>query len=299
MRESGRLRIAIQKSGRLAEKSVGLFSKCGLDFDFRKDRLLHECKEFPIDLMLVRDDDIPEYVADGVCDLGVVGENVIRERLLAAPKGDKVTAIGTAMLMGFGTCRLSIAVPEGTSFSGPKDLEGKRIATSYPNCLSQYLAQNGVTARIVELSGSVEIATSLKIADAICDLVSTGGTLRSNGLREVQVMFESQAALIRNAKPFSPVMASDYERLLQRMRGVLQATQSKYIMMNAPREALERIRKIIPGMEEPSVMPLGMDGSRIAIHAVARENIFWETIESLKSVGASSILVLPIEKVIA
>jgi ATP phosphoribosyltransferase len=298
MRDTGRLRIAIQKSGRLAEKSVALFAKCGLDFDFRKDRLLHECKEFPIDLMLVRDDDIPEYVADGVCDLGVVGENVIRERLLAAP-GAKGTAIETVMKLGFGSCRLSIAVPEQVTFGGPADLAGKRIATSYPNCLGEYLAGHRIEAKIVELSGSVEIGPSLGIADAICDLVSTGGTLRSNGLKEAQVMFESQAALIRTARPFAPAMASDFERLLKRMDGVLKAAQAKYIMMNAPRSALDRICKIIPGMEEPSVMPLGTDGERIAIHAVARENIFWETIESLKAVGASSILVLPIEKVIA
>ena len=203
------------------------------------------------------------------------------------------------MRLGFGSCRLSLAMPEGAAFAGPADLAGKRIATSYPNCLTEYLAQHGVEAKIVELSGAVEIAPSLKIADAICDLVSTGGTLRSNGLKEVQVMYESQAALIRCSKPFSPAVASDFERLLKRFDGVLKAAQAKYIMMNAPREALDRIRKIIPGMEEPSVMPLGLDGARIAIHAVARENIFWETIESLKSVGASSILVLPIEKVIA
>lgn len=298
MRDNNRLRIAIQKSGRLSEKSIALFSKCGLDFDFRKDRLLHECKEFPIDLMLVRDDDIPEYVADGVCDLGIVGENVIRERLLAVPN-EKTQAIANVMKLGFGGCRLSIAVLEGAVFNGPKDLAGKRIATSYPSCLTEYLTQHGVEAKIVVLSGAVEIAPSLKIADAICDLVSTGGTLRSNGLKEVQVMYESQAALIRNSRPFEPAMASDFARFLQRMDGVLKAAQAKYIMMNAPREALDRIRKIIPGMEEPSVMPLGLDGARIAIHAVARENIFWETIESLKAVGASSILVLPIEKVIA
>jgi ATP phosphoribosyltransferase len=298
MRDNTRLRIAIQKSGRLSEKSIALFSKCGLDFDFRKDRLLHECKEFPIDLMLVRDDDIPEYVADGVCDLGIVGENVIRERLLAVPT-EKTQAVESVMKLGFGGCRLSIAMPEGAQFNGAKDLAGLRIATSYPSCLTEYLAKNGVEAKIVVLSGAVEIAPSLKIADAICDLVSTGGTLRSNGLKEVQVMYESQAALIRNSRPFAPAMASDFERFLQRMDGVLKAAQAKYIMMNAPREALDRIRKIIPGMEEPSVMPLGLDGARIAIHAVARENIFWETIESLKAVGASSILVLPIEKVIA
>lgn len=298
MRDTGRLRIAIQKSGRLAEKSVALFSKCGLDFDLRKDRLLHECKDFPIDLMLVRDDDIPEYVADGVCDLGVVGENLIRERVGAAP-GSKGTSIKTVMRLGFGTCRLSIAVPEGATFGSPKDLAGLRIATSYPNCLTAYLKQHDINAQIVELSGSVEIAPSLRIADAVCDLVSTGGTLRSNGLKESHVLFESQAALIRTSRPFAPAMASDFERFLKRIDGVLRAAQAKYVMMNAPRDALDRIRRIIPGMEEPSVMPLGLDGLRVAIHAVARENIFWETIESLKGVGASSILVLPIEKVIA
>ncbi len=297
MRELNRLRIAIQKSGRLAEKSISLFSKCGLDFDLRRDRLLHECKEFPIDLMLVRDDDIPEYVADGVCDLGVVGENVIRERLpVSELDGDKRVAVVSSL--GFGACRLSLALPEMSPVVEVKDLAGKRIATSYPNCLKNYLSDYGIEAHIVELSGSVEIAPSLNIADAVCDLVSTGGTLKSNGLKEFKTLFESQAVLIRTDRPMSATMELDLARLMQRISGVQKAAQSKYIMMNAPREALDQIRRIIPGMEAPSVIPIGTDGVKIAIHAVARENIFWETIENLKGVGASSILVLPIEKVI-
>ncbi len=285
-----RLRIAIQKSGRLAEKSVALFMKCGLDFDLRKDRLLYQCQDFPIDLMLVRDDDIPEYVADGVCELGVVGENVLLER------GSKVETITK---LGFGSCKLSLAIPEHETYLGPQSLQGKRIATTYPNCLKRYLAGIGVSAQIVELSGSVEIAPGLKIADLVCDLVSTGGTLRSNGLKEVQTLFTSQALLVRNPRPLEPALARDMLRLLQRVEGVLQAVQSKYIMMNAPRSALAQIQAIIPGMEEPSIIPLGEKGEKIAIHAVARENVFWETIEKLKEVGASSILVMPIEKVIA
>ncbi len=298
MRENERLRIAIQKSGRLSERSLSLFKKCGLDFDLEsgKDRLFHQCLDFPIDLMLVRDDDIPKYVADGICDLGVVGENVLAE----GPSEFQVLH-----RLGFGQCRLSLAVPEGREFKGVRDLAGKRIATSYPSCLKKYLTRHEMDAHIVILSGSVEIAPKLGIADAVCDLVSTGGTLKSNGLKEVDTLFESQAVLIRASSMAATPFRTDFEknkdinRLLQRIKGVLQAAQSKYIMMNAPSEALSQICKIIPGMEEPSVMPLGLDGRRVAIHAVAREAIFWETIERLKEVGASSILVLPIEKVIS
>ncbi len=293
-----RLKIAIQKSGRLAEKSVALLIKCGLDFDLRKDRLIHECKEFPIDLMLVRDDDIPEYVADGVCHLGIVGENVIHEQYISDPNKHP-HSIQTLIQLGFGKCRLSLAVPEGMTYSSPSDLNALRIATSYPSSLKRFLSQNKIEARIIELSGSVEIAPNLKIADAICDLVSTGVTLKSNGLKEVIPILESQAVIIRTSKDLSPTLSQDLERLKQRIKGVIQASQSKYIMMNAPKTALNQIRKIIPGMEEPSVIPLGLGGERIAIHAVARETLFWETIENLKAVGATSILVLPIEKVVA
>ena len=293
-----RLRLAIQKSGRLTEKSLSLFLKCGIDFDLRKDRLMHECKDFPIDLMLVRDDDIPEYIADGVCHLGIVGENVVEEKHFADPRVS-TPQLSVVRKMGFGTCRLSLALPDETQVNSIQDFQGMRIATSYPNCLQKYLSQHGVTAQIIELNGSVEIAPTLKIADAICDLVSTGGTLRSNGLKEVFKIFESQAVLVRSTSRFSDELDSALSRLMQRVNGVIHASESKYIMMNAPVSALPQIKKIIPGMEEPSIMPLGTNGERIAIHAVARETIFWETIESLKSVGASSILVLPIEKVIA
>lgn len=298
MKDDTRLRIAIQKSGRLAEKSISLFTKCGLDFDLRKDRLLHVSPDFPIDLMLVRDDDIPEYVTDGVCDLGIVGENVIQEKFLSQPGAD-AQRIQTLINLGFGTCRLSIAVPDGFEYESPRSLEGLKIATSYPTCLQKFLLNEGVKAQILELSGSVEIAPSLKIADAICDLVSTGATLQSNGLREVTRIFTSQACLVRTGRVLSPQKMVLVERLIQRINGVLKAGRSKYIMMNALQSSLPRIRAILPGMEEPSVMPLGTDGQRVAVHAVASEDVFWETIENLKAAGASSILVLPIEKVIS
>lgn len=299
MRDNQRLRIAVQKSGRLSEKSLALFSKCGLDFDLRKDRLLHECKDFPIDLMLVRDDDIPAYVADGVCDLGVVGENAVHEHLWAAPQRKSGGSVRTVLPLGFGACHLALAVPEDSAIRELADFAGQRVATSYPNCLMRFMQDQGLEVEIVELAGSVEIAPNLGIADAICDLVSTGGTLRSNGLEEFLTILESQAILIRSDRALTAAMEHDLQRLLQRIQGVLKAARAKYVMMNAPRSALEEIRRVIPGMEDPSVMPLGTDGQKIAIHAVAYEEIFWETIETLQRLGATSILVLPIEKVIA
>lgn len=298
-----RLRVAIQKSGRLSERSIALFSKCGLDFDFRKDRLLQSCNDFPIELMLVRDDDIPEYVVDGVCDLGIVGENVIEEKYLSLPhveaSAGESNAIEVILKLGFGGCRLALAAPDDFKFESVRSLDGLRIATSYPNCLNRYLRANNLKAQIVELSGSVEIAPALKIADLVCDLVSSGATLQSNGLRELTTLYKSQACLVRTGRAIGAEKQILLQRLLQRIEGVLQASRSKYIMMNAPLSALGAIQRIIPGMEEPSVIPLGTDGKRVALHAVAREDVFWDTIESLKAVGASSILVLPIEKVIA
>jgi ATP phosphoribosyltransferase len=293
-----RLKIAIQKSGRLAEKSISILMKCGLDFDLRKDRLIHECKDFPIDLMMVRDDDIPEYVADGVCHLGIVGENIVEEKYLSDPN-KKPNSIQTLMKLGFGSCKLVIAIPEAAKISNVSDLNGCRIATSYPSCLKRFLSLNRVQAQIVELGGSVEIAPNLKIADAICDLVSTGSTLKMNGLKELVPVLESQAVIVRTSKELDLILTQNLERLLQRIKGVIEASHSKYIMMNAPKSALNQIRALIPGMEEPSIMALGIDGDRIAIHAVAREALFWNTIEGLKAVGATSILVLPIEKVVA
>ena len=297
MNERRRLRIAVQKSGRLSEKSLALLKKCGVDFEvgLGKARLIYSCPDFPLDLMLVRDDDIPEYVADGVCDLGVVGQNVLEERAAAASKPE---AVETLRALGFGRCRLAIAVPEGSGLDGVKKLAGKRIATSYPARLKRFLDEQGLAAEVVELSGSVEIAPALEVADAVCDLVSTGATLASNGLKELLTVFESQAVLIGTSKERAAAEGS-LDLLLRRIDGVLRAAESKYIMMNASRSALARIQEIIPGMEEPSIMPLGASGERIAIHAVAREPVFWETIEKLKAVGASSILVLPMEKIIA
>ncbi len=289
-----RLRIAVQKSGRLNEKSMALLGHCGLNFDVQRgrERLLYQSAHFPIDLMLVRDDNIPEYVADGVCDLGVVGLNVLEERF-----GEKKT-VTVLRELGFGRCRLAVAVPNSESFKGPKSLSGLRVATSYPGILRRFLQQNRVKAEIVELSGSVEIAPSLEVADAVCDLVSTGATLTSNGLKEVLPILHSQALLICGRR-VSATARAQTERLLQRIDGVLQAVDAKYIMMNAPRSALPAIQKIIPGMESPSVIPLGGPGDKVAVHAVAREDVFWHTIEKLKGVGASSILVLNIDKIVA
>jgi ATP phosphoribosyltransferase len=295
--ETLRTRIAIQKSGRLFDKSLALLTKSGLNFDFGKDNLFAVCRNFPVDLMLVRDDDIPKYVADGVCELGIVGKNVLEECRL----GHKHLAerAPTVLLpLDFGRCRLSLAVPDGLAVTGPVAFNGLRIATSYPGLLGDWLAQNGVRADIIELSGSVELAPKLKVADAICDLVSTGATLRANGLRESLRVFDSEAVLVQTRRELNASQAATIESLSRRMVGVVKAAQTKYIMMNAPKTALPAIQKILPGMEEPSIMTLAGTDERVAIHAVAREAIFWETMEELKRAGASSILVLPIEKIV-
>lgn len=297
MKERKRLRIAVQKSGRLNERSLTLLEKCGIEFDVGrgKARLIYQCAEFPMDLMLVRDDDIPECVADGVCDLGIVGQNVLEERASAPGRVDGVETLRT---LGFGRCRLAIAVPVESGIEKVAQLAGKRVATSYPGRLKRFAVEQKLEIEVVELSGAVEIAPSLEVADAVCDLVSTGSTLQSNGLKEILTVLESQAVLVRTRKPGAAVDGA-VDLLLRRIDGVLRAAESKYIMMNADRSALSRIQEIIPGMEEPSIMPLGASGERIAVHAVAREPVFWDTIERLKAVGASSILVLPIEKIIA
>lgn len=299
VKEKDRLAVAVQKSGRLYEKSMALLAQCGLTFDSAKwkEKLILRCSDFPVDLMMVRDDDIPEYVASGICEMGIVGQNVLEERNRA--QGAAQSPIEVVRELGFGRCRLSLAVPAAAPFEGPRSLDGKRIATSYPGLLGAYLKERGVRAEIVTLKGSVEIAPSLHIADAVCDLVSTGSTLHSNGLREALTVFESQAVLIGTKRALPPAVEEARRKVLIRVDGVRQAAKSKYIMMNAPKSALPAIQKIIPGMEEPSIMPLGTSGERIAIHAVAREDVFWGTMEKLKAVGATSILVLPIEKIIA
>jgi ATP phosphoribosyltransferase len=290
-----RLRVAIQKSGRLSEKSLDILKSCGLSFARSKDKLFWYGRDFPVDLLLVRDDDIPRMLLDGVCELGIVGENIASEVILAR---NSETELNHLRKLDFGHCRLSIAVPEDLEISSISELEGKRIATSYPALTRHLLEKQGVSTEIVELSGSVEIAPGLGTADAISDLVSTGTTLRANHLRELEELYRSQAALYGRVNNISATKQKLLKQLLARLEGVMQARESKYVMLHAPREALERITELLPGVEHPSVMPL--EGSdRIAIHAVCGEAVFWEHLEALKEAGASAILVLPVEKMLA
>lgn len=286
-----RIRIAVQKSGRLTDKTMDLLSRCGLKFNVSKGELLAQCENFPVDLLMLRDDDIPEYVGEGTCELGVVGENVLREKSL---KFDIRSQVLTGL--GFGRCRLSLAVPVGSQYQGMEWFQGKKIATSYPLLLKQALAERKIKAVVIEISGSVEIAPTLGVADAICDLVSTGGTLKSNGLKEVEVLLKSESLVVQTPQKMSDEKLETINRLMKRIEGLQKADSNKYIMMNAPRRALEEISKILPGMEHPSIMPLEGDEEKVAVHAVCSEDIFWSTMERLKAAGASSILVLPIEK---
>jgi ATP phosphoribosyltransferase len=290
-----RLRVAIQKSGRLAERSQEVLRSCGLKFARSKDQLFWYGQDFPVDLLLVRDDDIPRLLLDGVCELGIVGENTANEVMLERAGQSQLTCLRR---LGFGHCRLSVAVPEDRAVSTVEELQDARIATSYPELTRHLLEQRGVRATIVELSGSVEIAPGLGTADAISDLVSTGTTLRANHLRELDVLMHSEAALYGRVNGISDEKRALLQRLLSRLEGVLQAAESKYVMLHAPREALQRITELLPGVEHPSIMPL--EGSdRIAVHAVCGEAVFWEHLEALKAAGASAILVLPVEKMLA
>ncbi|MFT5140847.1 MAG: ATP phosphoribosyltransferase [Lysobacterales bacterium] len=291
-----RIRVAIQKSGRLSEQSQSLLQNCGLRFARSKDKLYWYGKDFPVDLLLVRDDDIPRMLLDGVCELGIVGENIAEEVMLSRNSGQGLNKLRK---LSFGGCRLSLAVPEDSTAKSAKDLDGCRIATSYPALTRSLLAQRGVKVSIVELSGSVEIAPGLGTADAISDLVSTGTTLRANHLIELETMFESTAALYSPVLDLTPEKSQLLERLLARLDGVLQAAESKYVMLNAPRSAIEEITRLLPGAERPSVMDLEGTPERVALHAVCRETLFWEHLEALKAAGASAILVLPVEKMLA
>jgi len=294
-RDHDRLRVAIQKSGRLSERSLEVLKNCGLRFARSKDKLFWYGQDFPVDLLLVRDDDIPRLLLEGVCELGIVGENIAREVML---ERDSDGDLRLLRKLGFGHCRLSVAVPEDSGIDALDGLRDLRVATSYPALTRDLLARQGIRTHISELSGAVEIAPSMGTADAIADLVSTGTTLRANHLRELEVLFESEAALYSRASDMSDNARQLIEQLLARLNGVMQASASKYVMLHAPRDALERITKLLPGVEHPSVMPL--EGSdRIAVHAVCGEAVFWEHLEALKAAGASAILVLPVEKMLA
>jgi ATP phosphoribosyltransferase len=253
----------------------------------------------PVDLLLVRDDDIPALVSDDVCDLGIVGLNTVQEKRYLMQQDGRNALFDQVYQLDFGHCRLSIAAPDDTLFDGPQSLQKKRIATSYVATLKDFLQRNSIDAEIVFFSGAVEIAPKLGRADFICDLVSTGATLAANQLREVQTILESEAIIIQTRAPLAQSKQDWVNRILQRLNGVLQVRESKYIMLHAPRSALAQISALLPGSEYPTVIPLEGDGDKVAVHAVCRENVFWETLENLKKAGASSLLVLPVEKMLS
>jgi ATP phosphoribosyltransferase len=299
MDKATRLKVALQKSGRLTDNSLDLLVRCGLKYSRGKDQLMCYGENMPLDVLFVRDDDIPDLVQQDVCDLGIVGLNVIEEKRLAFQARGVEPLFEQVMVLDFGKCRLSIAVPDGVEYEGCESLRGKRVATTYPHILARYLRDKDVQAEVVTLSGAVEIAPRLGRADFICDLVSTGSTLVANHLWEAETILESQAAIISTPVPVTQEKQEWIHRLSMRIDGVQQVKESKYIMLHAPRSKLSDIRKLLPGSESPTIMPLDGTSDRVAVHAVCRENVFWETLERLKSAGASSILVLPVEKMLA
>lgn len=290
-----RLRIALQKKGRLAQESIRLLSNAGLKFRIKDNALLSHVDNFPIDLLFVRDDDIPTLVFDGLCDAGIVGENVLLEAALARPKEKQYSIIQS---LGSCRCRLSIAVPETFDYQGPGSLDGKRIATSYPRLLQQYLDARQICAQRLVLSGSVEVAPRMGMADVICDLVSSGQTLEDNKLLEVDTILHSQALFIQTQKPLNEAFQDLLSLLKRRFEAVSQAIERKYIVFHAPKQALERICIQLPGAESPTILPLPADPDKVAVHVVSSEAIFWSTLETIQTLGASSILVLPIEKML-
>lgn len=290
---SDRLRIALQKKGRLADDSFALLKKCGLRFSIRGGGLLARVKNMPIDLLLVRDDDIPSFVGNNAADIGIVGENVlVEEQLTAKTKLDAEIA----MRLGFSRCKLCLAASETGKVQTAKDLYGTRIATTYPGVTARYLSKSGIKADLVEMKGAVELAPSIGIAESICDLVSSGATLEANGLAAFETILESEAVLIRSDRAMSAEKADILEKLMNRIAGVLKSADSKYIMLNAPKDAVAKITALLPGSDAPTIMPLAGQDDLVAIQAVCTETVFWETLEGLKALGARAILVLPIEK---
>ena len=282
-----RLRIALQKSGRLSDDSLKLIKECGIGFNNGAGKLKAEADNFPAEFLFLRDDDIPGYVADGVADVGIVGENVMAE---------KNQHVVVAQKLGFSKCRLSIAVPRGQEYAGVQDLQNARIATSYPKILSNFLQEHGIQADIHEISGSVEIAPSIGLANAVCDIVSSGSTLMSNGLKEVETIFRSEAVLIARAN-LPEAKQQILDSWVFRIKSVQAAKNNKYILLNAPNEKIPDIINVLPGMKSPTIVPLAMSGWS-SVHSVINENQFWQIIEDLRAAGAQGILVVPIEKMI-
>lgn len=296
MLDKARLRIAMQKSGRLSDESRALLARCGIKINLNQQRLIAYAENMPIDILRVRDDDIPGLVMDGVVDLGIIGENVLEEELLKRRSQGENPSYLTLRRLDFGGCRLSLATPVDFDYQGAECLNNTRIATSYPNLLKRYLDQKGIKFKSCLLNGSVEVAPRAGLADSICDLVSTGATLEANGLKEVEVIYRSKACLIQRDGEIEADKQALIDRLLTRIQGVIQARESKYIMLHAPSDCLEDVIALLPGAERPTILPLAGDQNRVAMHMVSSETLFWETMEKLKALGASSILVLPIEK---
>lgn len=290
------LTIAIQKSGRLYEDSVKLLKDCGIGLKNGVNKLKTEAENFPLEVFFLRDDDIPQYVQDRVADIGIVGENVLYEKQLADNTKSEKVSLDIVEKLGFGKCRLSIAVKRNEIYTNTQFLQGKSIATSYPGLVKKFLQDNNLQTEIHEISGSVEIAPGIGLADAIADLVSSGSTLFMNGLIETETILKSEAVLVKNSGLTEGKLAL-LDKLLFRIRSVKKARNNKYILLNAPNERLDAIKALLPGMKSPTIMPLADEGWS-SVHSVVNENDFWEIIEQLKAEGAQGILVVPIEKMI-
>jgi len=287
--KNGRLKIAVQKDGRISDDSFALLKAMGFDFEVRSRSLFSPCRNFPMDILSVRDDDIPEYVQDGVSEFGIVGENIMVER------GSRVEVIDR---LGFGKCQLAICAPKTGPIKDLATLHGARIATSYPRTVKEFLETSGIEASIVEISGSVEITPALNVSDATCDIISTGSTARVNGLEVIHTVMASEAVLVANPAAMRSVdKKRDIDLFILRLRSVLQARDKMYVMMNAPVDAVEKIKSLVPGMKSPTVVPLA-NRNLVAVHSVVAESVIWEVIEKLKSAGASDIIVVPIVKII-
>jgi ATP phosphoribosyltransferase len=282
-----KLKIALQKSGRLLDGSLEILKECGIKIKSGNGLLKADASNFPLEVLFLRNSDIPEYVQDGVADIAVVGDNLLKEH---------PCNIESIMPLGFSRCKLSLAVPKGSAIKSAADFQGKKIATSYPNTLRNYLASKGVTADIHTISGSVEIAPTIGLAEGICDIVSSGNTLFMNGLKEIEVMMHSEAVLIVNPN-LSPEKKAIVDKLVFRIKAVLEAKKSKYILLNVPNHQLQKVISILPGMNSPTILPLAKDGWS-SVHSVISDDAFWDSIDALKEAGAEGILVVPIQKMV-
>jgi len=296
--ESNRLKVAVQKKGRLSDGSLKLLERCGVEFFRSKDKLLTHSSNMALDLLFMRDDDIPGLVMDGVVDLGFVGENVLFESQLKREARESASDFKIIKKLDFGYCRLALAVDRESDYKGLSDISGSTVATTYPYLVSKFLTEKNIECSIIKLSGSVEVAPRAGLAAVVADLVSTGTTLEANGLTEVETILDSNAVIVQRVGEIENEKTDLINRLLARIQGVTSAKESKYIMLHAPVDKLDEIKQLLPGAEDPTILDLASTPDKVAMHLVCSENLFWETMEMLKELGATSILVLPIEKML-